>query len=221
MIGATLAAIHAAAAPLARPYEVIVVDDASTDRTGAIAAEHSARVVWVNVRHIAAVRNAGAAVANGDMFIFVDADTVVNADVVAAAVRAIENGAAGGGAVVLWHGFMPVWARILSWVVLVSMRTLKWAAGCFIFASREAFTAAGGFDEGVYASEEVWLSRALKRQGRFVVLRESVVTSGRKLRTHSPMSLVRLTGAFFIRGVGIVRDRKYLELWYGERRHDE
>lgn len=221
LLGATLESIHVAAARCACPYELIVVDDASTDATAAIAAGHNARVVAVNLRHIAAVRNAGAAAATGDYFVFVDADTLVNESVVRAAVRALDQGAVGGGAKVEWEGQLPVWARIVEAVILSSMRLARLAAGCFFFATREAFAAAGGFEEQVYASEELFLSRALKRHGRFVILSESVTTSGRKFRTYTTRELL-----IMIRGLGwrpwrAIRRRDRLALWYGERRHDD
>src|SRR5262245_44042640 len=59
-LGRTLAALNVAAESLDQPFEVLVVDDASTDRTAAIACELGARVVPVAHRQIAATRNAGA-----------------------------------------------------------------------------------------------------------------------------------------------------------------
>src|SRR5262245_31442195 len=97
LIGATLEALKLAVIDLHLNYELIVVDDASSDETAAVSRNAGARVVRVAYRQIAAARNAGAREAKGDIFIFVDADTVVNADVVNAAVRALRNGAVGGG----------------------------------------------------------------------------------------------------------------------------
>jgi hypothetical protein len=74
LLGRTLAALHESARELSEPYEVVVANDASTDRTGQIALEHAARVVAVDRRQIAATRNAGAQAAMGELLIFVDAD---------------------------------------------------------------------------------------------------------------------------------------------------
>lgn len=63
----TIAAIRKAAGEGGQPYEIIVVDDASTDATRQIAANAGARVLSINRRHIAAARNAGARVAQGDI----------------------------------------------------------------------------------------------------------------------------------------------------------
>src|SRR5262245_9002167 len=97
LLGRTLNAIDQAARILGEPVEVIVADDASTDRTAAIAQEHGAHLVSVKCRQIAATRNAGARAANGDMFVFVDADTIVTEAAVRAAIAAMRGGAVGGG----------------------------------------------------------------------------------------------------------------------------
>jgi hypothetical protein len=39
-------------------------------------------------------------------------------------------------------------------------RRLRFTGGCFLFSTRAAFEAVGGFDETLYASEELTLCRA-------------------------------------------------------------
>lgn len=78
-IVATIRAIATAAAGAQAPHEIIVVDDASTDRTAEWAAAEGARVVTIACRQIAAARNAGARAALGATFVFVDADTLIAA----------------------------------------------------------------------------------------------------------------------------------------------
>ena len=201
-------------------YEIVVVDDASDDLTTPIAVDHGAHVLNVALRHIAAVRNAGARHGRGDTLVFVDADTLVDHAVVSAAMQALRNGAVGGGAAVRLHG--PVagherWATTsLAWL----FRATGIAPGCFIFCTRAAFDAVGGFDQAYYAGEDVAISRALARHGRFVILRQPVLTSARKLRTFSIGEHLRLMAAFAVRGRGLLKSRRGLDLWYGERRDD-
>ena len=107
LLGRTLVAIHAAARALAHPYELIVVDDDSTDSTAAIARANGARVVRVQFRHIARTRNAGAWAATDSTLIFVDADTIVPAAAVQATMEALGRGAAGGAPPSVWTaGFL-------------------------------------------------------------------------------------------------------------------
>lgn len=216
----TLEAIRASAIGLGDEHEVIVVDDASTDGTSAIASSGGARVVTVRLRQISAVRNAGAREARGDVLLFVDADTAVTPDVVRAAIGAIRDGAAGGGCDVRFDGRLPRWAGLLLPVTTWIYRSARLAAGCFLFCTRQAFVDSGGFDESVFAGEEVLLSARLKRLGRFVVLSEHVVTSGRKLRAYSGLEVARTMFRLLLLGRRGVRDRRHLDLWYGQRRSD-
>lgn len=220
LLGRTLAALDDAARAVGEPYEILVADDDSTDRTAAIAREHGARVVPVRHRQIAATRNAGAREAAGEMLVFVDADTIVTGAAVREAVAAIRRGAAGGGCAFRFDGRLPLYGRVLEAVVHRLYRALGLASGCFLFCTREAFRATGGFDERLFGGEEAALSRALRRQGRFVILRESVTTSGRKLRAHSAREVLGLLARLALTGPGSIRRREGLEIWYGERRAD-
>jgi glycosyltransferase involved in cell wall biosynthesis len=59
-------------------FEIIVVDDCSTDATSAIAAEFPCRVVCHDVnRGAAAAKNTGADAAVGDVIFFIDSDIVI------------------------------------------------------------------------------------------------------------------------------------------------
>lgn len=220
LIGATIDAIHDAATPLGEPYEIIVADDASTDQTARVSASHGARVVATSNRQIAATRNAGAREAAGEFLIFVDADTIVSEGAVRGALEAMRAGAAGGGCAVEFEGRIPWHARAMLGPMMIFYRRVGIASGSFVYCTRAVFDRIGGFDESLYASEEVWFSRAIGKQGRFVFLREKVATSGRKLRTYSAGEIYGLLLGLSLRGLRGVRKREGLDLWYGERRAD-
>lgn len=218
LIGHTLDALHAAASDLGEPYEIIVADDASTDATAEVAVRHGARLVTIHDRQIASARNAGARLARGDLFIFVDADTEVSAAVLGAAVRAMRSGAVGGGARARFDGRVPLYGRALLRLWLCIQRFGRLAAGSFVFCTRSAFETVGGFDQTLYAGEDVMLSRRLKRLGPFAIVRETVVTSGRSVRTHTITDVLRLLPGGIFLGPRYFRTRR--GPWYEPRRDD-
>jgi glycosyltransferase involved in cell wall biosynthesis len=222
LIGRTLESIHESARAVSTPYEILVADDASTDRTAEVARALHARVVSINRRQIAAARNAGAhAALQNDgvrLLVFVDADTSVNSATLRAMLDAIDQRAVAGGATVQFDGQIPRWAQITLSVLTAVFRLFKWSGGCFMFCRRDAFEAAGGWDESLFAAEELAMAQALKRHGRFVVLRESVVTSGRKLRGHTAREILTSLLRIGLSGRRAVRNRHALGLWYGPRK---
>ena len=220
-LGATLDALIPAAREVGVPYEVIVVNDASTDRTSAIARERGVRVVEVQHRQIAATRNAGARAAGGEILFFVDADTEPSAEAIRAGLDALQQGAVGGGCVFRFKGPVPWWAHILLPIGNTAGRLLKLIGGCFLFCPRSEFEAVGGFCERYYAAEEVVFVQALKSRGRFVIPRVSVLTSNRKLRGMSLWRALRVLFRFVVGGPESYRSREGLDLWYGREARDQ
>ena len=212
-------AIRGAMAMVGDPYEVLVVDDASTDATGEVARQHGAEVIRVEHRQISATRNAGARMAHGEILFFVDADTLVDAPVIRSALHSLREGAVGGGSIPRFDGWTPLWFRLVYPCLVGGMRLLRFSpSGACLFCTNSAFKAAGGFDEIYYAAEDALFAAALRRQGRFVVIAEQVVTSGRKLRDHSFLSLAGMLMRLFFRGSSGLRDRRGLDYWYAPAR---
>jgi glycosyltransferase involved in cell wall biosynthesis len=220
LLGGSLRAIETAAQALGLTFELILVDDASTDGTAEIAREHGAQVISVAFRQIAATRNAGARAATGEWLVFVDADTQISEEVLRDALSALAAGTVGGGCRIRFDGQVPRYGRVLIALLQPLYQALGLAAGCFLFCTRQAFEAVGGFDERLFAAEEVVLSRALRRLGRFVLLESTVVTSARKLRAYSRWEVLGTLLRIALSGPKAVRRREGLELWYGERRLD-
>ena len=214
----TLRSIQRAAHAAKETYELIVVDDASTDATAVIAQQFGARIVPVNRRQIAAVRNAGARVAHGEILFFVDADTRIKPDHVIAGLQALASGYSGGSARLAVDSHLPFWARLF----LRSFCAVYFAAGlgvgAFLFMGRASFDAVGGFDEQYFAGEEVYLTLALKKHGRFKILREPIITSARKVRMHSPRFVLAQSFFIVLGGKNSLRKRERLALWYDGKR---
>lgn len=217
-LGLTLEKIEAAAQATGNSCEIVVVDDASTDHTAVLAAGWGARVISIDRRQIAAARNAGAAAACGEVLFFVDADTRIEPVHIANALEALAAGAVGGSARLEMDGTLPFWARTFMRVFSVFYFGAGLGVGAFLFMRRETFTAVGGFDERYFAGEEVYLSQALKRHGRFVILRTPVLTSGRKVRMHGAAGVFRQFFRILLGGERELLTRDRLTLWYDGKR---
>ena len=213
---ATIKAIQSAAA--GQEHEIIVVDDASTDATARVARDAGAKVISINRRQIAAARNAGARQARGDILFFVDADTQISAKHVSGAIAALSNGCAGGSARVDVAGTIPTWSRISLEMFCVIYFAFNLGAGAFLFTTRKNFDAVGGFDEKLFIGEEVYFSLALRKLGKFKILREPIVTSGRKLRMYSAREILGNSFSVIFRGPRAARTRDGLHIWYDGKR---
>ena len=212
----TIDAIKQAAAT--HDYEIIVVDDASSDATVEIARAAGAKVISIQRRQIAAARNAGADHALGEVLLFVDADTRINSQHVTGALNAISQSYAGGSAQVEVEETIPAWARISLKLFCFLYFALNLGAGAFLFATRKNFDAIRGFDERLFVGEEVYFSLALRKLGRFKILSAPLVTSGRKLRMYSAWEILRQSTRVLLLGPRAARSRDGLGIWYEGRR---
>jgi len=214
-LAATLEAIRVAAGE--QPHEIIVVDDGSTDRTAALAQEAGTKLISICRRQIAAARNEGGHAAIGEILLFVDADTRINSQHVSGALAALRDGYAGGSSRVRIDGAIPTWSRICLKIFCAVYFGLNLGAGAFLFTTKQNFDAAGGFDESFFIGEEVYFCLALRKLGRFRILAEPIVTSGRKLRLYSARELARSLRVI-LRGPRAARSREHLDIWYDGKR---
>jgi glycosyltransferase involved in cell wall biosynthesis len=155
--------------------EIIVVDNASTDRTSDIAMAAGARVVPVPEHNIARVRNAGALAATGDLFVFLDADTLIPNTLLHRIACEMDDPTCLGGAVDT--DYQPARSSIRAYLRLWRLIGMIWgmAQGATQFCRRDTFTALGGYDETIYMGEDVdfyWrlrrFARAQDRRAEFV-----------------------------------------------------
>jgi glycosyltransferase involved in cell wall biosynthesis len=204
--------------------ELIVCDNNSTDRTAAIARAEGAEVVFEPVNQIARARNTGAAAADGDWLVFVDADSHPSRGLFAQVADAIRSGRClAGGATVRMDEFMAsAWVMTELWNGI--SRACRWCAGSFIFCEAATFRAVGGFSPELYISEEIDLSKRLKAygkaRGRKVVIITSprLITSARKMHLCSPLEYLQLLWRLIVGRGQALKRREECAIWYDGRR---
>jgi len=187
LLGRLLDSVDAARATYGRgdAVEVIVADNASTDRTAVIAAMRGSRVIAVERRVIAAARNAGARAARGEFLAFVDADAQVHPGTFVEIDRALADprvvAGATGARLERWSiGIAFTYAMIVPIVFVTGMDT------GVTFCRKEDFEAIGGYDESRLVAEDVAFLWALRRLGQTRgqrlarVTRAKIVASMRK-----------------------------------------
>jgi glycosyltransferase involved in cell wall biosynthesis len=206
------------------PFEVIVCDNNSTDRTADIARAAGARVVFEAVNQISRARNAGAAAATGDWLIFVDADSTPSRELFAQVALLIKNGDVLAGGSTVAFGQAALAPRLMLGLWNVVSRVTRWAAGSFMFCDAAAFRRVGGFSEALFASEELDLYRRLKRLAksearRIVILhRHPIVTSARKVHLYQWRELIAFMIKMVVHPKATVRSRDACYSWYDGRR---
>ena len=184
------AALQALAPYRARGVEIIVADGGSSDGTAALARPLADRVIAAP-RGRSLQMNAGAAIAQGDVLLFLHADTRLPED----ADRLLLDGLARSGR--SWGRFDVRFddgglLRIVAAMMNLRSRLTGIATGDqAMFMTRAAFERAGGFPP-IALMEDVALSARLKRASKPLALRARVTTSARRWQVQGTLRTILL-----------------------------
>ena len=174
-----VAALEALAPLRARGADVIMVDGGSRDDTVALARPLADQVIAAP-RGRASQMNAGAAIARGDILLFLHADTRLPADAERIILDGLtRSGRAWGRFDVRIDGVHPLFPVIAFFMNARSRLTGIMTGDQAMFVTREAFASVGGFPN-IALMEDITLARNLKRVSRPLCLSARVTTSGRR-----------------------------------------
>jgi len=201
-------------------YELIVVDDSSSDTSPIVAARYADTVIRLTGRQAgpAYARNRGAELARGAVVAFVDADVMVRPGTLGGMLQLIETHA-GLDAIAASHDRSPAAENFASlyWNLLVHYGEQRdvaggsFTSGC-VAVRRSALFSTGLYDEWRFATaclESVELGKRLERAGHGVLLcRDLQVT---RLKRWSLLSVCRevwTRSALLTRSLGYHRTRE-------------
>lgn len=175
------------------PHEIIVADDHSADGTVAAARRYTDKVVENTGERftIAANRNAGAALAQGDIFVFADADSYVrDADDFFEKVEAMFRDDSRLGAVTFFNRFTPDLETRKDRLFLAYFNNVAWLINLAGFGTctgriqamrADTFRKLNGYNPAIVASEDVELFRRMAKAGKTRSARSlTVYHSGRR-----------------------------------------
>ena len=204
--------------------EVIVVDNNSTDKTADIAKSYGVTVVFEPFQQISRARNRGTESAKGRYLIFLDADTILPERLLKRSLDNLMNkDYCGGGVTVDFDVPQDKFITAFKdfWNYVSAKRSL--AAGSYLYVLRECYEAVGGFNENLYASEEIWFSRKCIKWGKkhkknFKVINDiKIITSARKMEMFSTFRLYTAM-IFFMIFPFAVRFKSLCFIWYKRKR---
>lgn len=208
-LAATLAALPAG-------VEVVVVDGGSRDATPAIAQAHGARLVVTGPGR-ARQLNHGAAVAGGDILLFLHADTLLPEGFQAEVEACLARPGAVAGAFRLRLVGRQRGLGLVAWGANVRSRLAQLPYGDQgLFMARGMFRAMNGFPE-VALLEDVMMVCALRKRGRVVLADHSVQSSGRRWQQQG---LIRTTlvNQLLLGGFFLGLSPEFLAQFYGVRK---
>lgn len=202
------------AAYAAPEAELVVADGGSVDETAAIAAGFpGTRVVHRHNATRAALCNAGARAARGNLLLFLHADTTVTAEGIAEMRVALRRPQVAGGSFRFALADAVGRYGITEWAANVRARWMRLPFGDQgIFCRRDVFERCGGFPD-LPLMEDVAFVRALRREGKYVLLRSAAHTSARRIVRHGVVKNgMRNWGLLLAYRLGVAPER--LARWY-------
>ena len=180
-------------------HEIIVVDDASTDKTLSVAETHAVNTIKLE-RHFGVnyCRNRGAAIASGDVFLFLDSDVVIQTDTVQRIIGHFSEDRV--DAIVGFYSTRHRHSNLSSqyknlWIRYSYLKcgpAIDWIFGAVAAIRREAVWKVRGFDKKIisdHGGDDLELGKRLTDSKHRILLNPGIEVE--HLKRHTLISLLK------------------------------
>ncbi len=178
--------------------ELIVVDGGSKDKTVEVAKHFTDKVYQTQKRGIARGRNYGAQRANGDIFVFLDADVTFPTRFAEKVLETFKDpNVVGATCNIMPLQFEPgptTFFKVYNLMMRAFARFQPHSRGEFFAVRKSAFKEARGFNETMPCLEDHDLANRLSKLGRFVFI--SDLTVYESLRRFRKLGFYRVIGTW-------------------------
>ena len=176
-------------------FEIIVADAGSTDKTCFIIEAYKAILPIKRIQGgLPSIgRNNGARVANGEILLFLDADTNFDdSELINESIKKIDNGSELVGA--LLNIKQNLFVRCLYFMTNIVIRLSKlekpFVVGAYFMITKEAFDRLGGFDESLMHCEDYFLSKQIANK-KFSIIKKYIYTDDRRFKKMGKIGMVK------------------------------
>jgi len=169
------------------PYEIIISDANSKDRTIKIAKKYANKIIICKRRGISLGRNLGAKYAEGKILVFIDADTIVLPNTLEEVYKALkEKNTVLVSVPVAPSSYKPSYYFLYWFYNQFSEYSIRMnkpqVAGMFMAVKRDVFLKCGGFNEKLKILEDYDFSKRISQYGKIKIINSSfVLTSPRRI----------------------------------------
>lgn len=175
------------------PFQVVVIDGGSTDRTVDIARSYDGVTVTVSEKRGRSKQmNEGARMCSGDIFLFLHADSTLPDGWSRSLIDAMVSRETVGGCFFIKLSGSRFIYRLTGW--MINVRTLlfhSFSGDQAIFVRKDVFDRLGGFPD-VPLMEDLIIAKSLRKRGRVAFIRDRVTTSARNWERWGPVKTILL-----------------------------
>ncbi len=200
------------------PWEVIVVNNESTDRTEEVSVAKGARVLNFSKRNISAVRNYGIREASYDLIITIDADCILDQSAIAEIASYFSDEKSIGASLNLKLKSESFYKRTIASILQFIVFNISGIKGAvFAFKKQEALSF-GGFPEDKFIAEDSAFAFLFKKRAKEQGKRYGFIKSaGFSTIDRKDMSLFQVFGLSIVllkALFGFKLNEKNLSFWY-------